>query len=92
MSHSHTCPECQWEEPCPEACDLDDNGRGGFVTCSECLWDAEPWHYTAAEKRALAAAALCWFLRWVLDENERRALRNDYDQLADALYGPRGGS
>lgn len=26
-------------------------------------------------KHAAVAGAICWFLRWVLDEDERRALR-----------------
>lgn len=28
-----------------------------------------------------AIHTLCWFLRWVLDEDERRALRTDNERL-----------
>lgn len=30
---------------------------------------------TTTLKHAAVAGAICWFLRWVLDEDERRALR-----------------
>lgn len=33
------------------------------------------------DQEMIAILTLCWFLRWVLDEDERRALRADDERL-----------